>query len=433
MNLVAVGLNHRTAPVEVREKVSFPEAVIGEALEALLANYAVNEAAIISTCNRVELMAVVSEAEKGVWEVKRFISEYHGIPLETLDEHLYTHTAEDAVRHLFRVASGLDSLVMGEPQILGQIKDAYSFSVHNNAAGAVVNKLFHKAFSVAKRIRTETRIGASAVSISYAAVELAKKIFGVLANKSVMLIGAGEMAELAARHLKSAGVKEILITNRTYEKAVELARSFAGTSIMFGEFLHHLKHTDIVIASTASPTFIIKPEHLADVMKERKNSPMFFIDISVPRNIDPLVNTVQNAYVYDVDDLKGVVEANIKERTKEAEEAERIVDEEIGAFYRWVSSIDVLPTIVALQRRLEEIRKGELEKALGALPGITEKERSTLDALTKAIIKKILHQPLVLIKKESSSVRGDALIEAVRLLFDLELEKAAKKTPAEKN
>jgi glutamyl-tRNA reductase len=373
MNLIIVGLNHKTAPIEMREKLFFPPDKIGEALKRLLASYDVNEGVIISTCNRVEVIGVAYEIEKGTWEIKRFLSEYHGIPLEELDEYLYVHTAEDAVQHAFRVASSLDSMVMGEPQILGQVKDAYSRAVHNDTAGVIMNKLFHKTFSVAKRIRTETKIGSSAVSISFAAVELAKKIFGDLTGKSSMLIGAGEMAELAARHLLSSGVREIILTNRTYEKAVDMARDFNGTAIMFREFPHYLKNVDIVIASTAAPKFIIRPDEVHDLMKERKQRPMFFIDISVPRNIDPLVNTIDNAYVYDIDDLQGVVQANLKERTKEARKAEAIIEEEIGTFYRWIKSLDVVPTIIALKNCFEGIRKAELEKA--ASQGRTRKGR----------------------------------------------------------
>src|SRR3990170_849831 len=389
MNLVIVGLNHRTAPVDIREKLSFPVESIGEALKKLVTNYGVNEGVILSTCNRVEVSGIVPSIEKGVWEIKRFLSEYHNIPLEDLDEHLYAHTGEDAVRHIFRVSAGLDSMCLGEPQILGQVKDAYSYAVHNNTAGAVVNKLFHKTFSVAKRVRTETRIGASAVSISYVAVELARKIFGDLTGKSAMLIGAGEMAELAAKHL--------------------------------------LKDVDIVIASTGSPTFIIKPEHVIGVMKERRHRPMFFIDISVPRNIDPSVNNIDNAYVYDIDSLQGVVEANIKERSKEAEEAEAIVGSEIETFYRWVKSLDVVPTIIALQRTFEEVRKAELEKAVQMMPNLSEEDRKTLETMTQSIVKKLLHNPVKHLKKESNKVDGDFFIDASRKLFDLKIEEPVKK------
>ncbi len=419
MNLIIAGLNHKTAPVEVREKLTFPADSIGDSLKRLLRSYDVNEGVIISTCNRVEVLGVAGDIEKGVWELKRFLAESSGVPLEELDESLYVQTAEVAVQHVFRVASCLDSMIMGEPQILGQVKDAYSHAVHNDTAGVIMHKLFHKTFSVAKRIRTETNIGSSAVSISFAAVELARKILGELAGKSSMLIGAGEMAELAARHLLSGGVREIKIANRTYEKAVDMARDFNGTPVMFREIPHYLKDVDIVIASTASPSFIIKPDDIEVVMKERKHRPMFFIDISVPRNIDPLVNNIDNAYVYSIDDLQGVVEANFRERSKEAQRAEAIVAEEIGTFYRWVKSLDVVPTIIAIRDRFEAIRKSELEKCAAELGPLAEKDMATLDTMTRAIVKKILHGPITQLKKESDKVKGDLYIEALRGLFGL--------------
>ncbi|MEE9614507.1 MAG: glutamyl-tRNA reductase [Thermodesulfobacteriota bacterium] len=431
MNIVIVGLNHKTASIEIREKISFPEDSIGGPLKALVGPYGLNEAAIISTCNRVEVIGVARDIEKGVWEIKRFLSEHHSIPLEELDEALYAHSGEDAVRHMFRVAASLDSMVMGEPQILGQVKDAYSLAVHSDAAGTVINKLFHKAFSVAKRIRTETKIGSSAVSISFAAVELAKKIFGDLTGRGAMLVGAGEMAELAAKHLLNSGVRELMIANRTYERAVNMAREFNATAIMFREFPHYLKDVDIVIASTAAPKFIIRPDDVRDVLEERRQRPMFFMDISVPRNIDPLVNNVDNAYVYDIDDLQGVVAANMKERAREAEQAETIITEEIGSFYRWVKSLDVVPTIIALRRSFEEIRKSELDKALPRLEGASEKDREALDAMTRAIVNKILHNPVTHLKREANKVEGDRYIEVARKLFDLgdeEAEDEIKKT-----
>jgi len=422
MNLIIVGLSHKTAPVEIREKLSFPSQTIGEPLNRLCTSYGINEGVIISTCNRVEIFAVTQDIEKGLWQLKRFMSDYHNIPMEGLDEHLYTYTSEDAARHIFRVASGLDSMVLGEPQIFGQVKDAYGYALQHRTAGVIINKLFHKAFSVAKRIRTETKIGSSAVSISYAAVELAKKIFGTLEGKSVMLIGAGEMAELAAKHLLSNGVQEIIVANRTYERAIEMAKGFNGTPIMFREFPHYLKRVDIVIASTAAPKYIIRPEQIDEVIKERKNRSMFFIDISVPRNVDPLINNIDNIYLYNVDDLQGVVEANLKERAKEAKAAEVIIDEEIENFYKWVKSLDVVPTIVALKKKIEDIRKGEVEKALSGLNGLQEKDIQVIDAMTKAIVNKIVHDPVTHLKKEANKVEGDFYIEAARRLFDLNTE-----------
>ncbi|CAG1064623.1 glutamyl-tRNA reductase [uncultured bacterium] len=425
MNLVIVGLNHKTSPIEIREKLSFPAHSIGDPLKKLTNHYGLNEGVILSTCNRVEVLAITSELEKGTWQIKRFLSDYHSIPLEKLDEHLYVHQGEEAVKHLFRVAAGLDSMVLGEPQILGQVKDSYGYAVEHATAGIIVNKLYHKAFQVSKRVRTETKIGESAVSISFAAVELARKIFGELAGKTCMLVGAGEMAELAARHLQSNGVREIMVANRTYEKAVELVKCFCGTAIMFREFPHYLKNVDIVIASTASPNFIIKPDQIHEVMKERRHKPMFFIDISVPRNIDPLVNNIDNCYVYDVDDLQGVVVANLQERHKEAEDAERIILEEIEKFYRWIKSLDVVPTIIALRQECDSIRKAELARALPSLQNLTPKEQKVLEAMTAAIVNKILHHPVTHLKKEANKIEGDLYIDTIRKLFDLSIDEEA--------
>ena len=421
MNLVIVGLNHNSAPVEIREKLSFPAETIAEPLGKLLGHYGLNEAVILSTCNRVEVLAITDDMEKGVWEVKRFLSDVHSIPLEELDEHLYDYCGEEAVKHLFRVAAGLDSMVMGEPQILGQVKDAYGHAVEYDAAGVIVNKLYHKVFQVSKRIRTETKIGESAVSISFAAVELAKKIFGELKGKSVMLIGAGEMAELAAKHLMNSGIGDIFVANRTYERAVEMVRGFGGKAIMFREFPHYLKSVDIVIASTGAAAFIIKPGDVNEVMKARRYKPMFFIDISVPRNIDPRVNDIENAYVYDVDDLQGVVQSNLNERHKEAEQAEFIIDEEIETFYRWIKSLDVVPTIIALRQYCDSVRKAEIDKGLGLLGELSGKEAKALDAMTKAIVNKILHNPIVHLKKDASRIEGDRYIDTIRKLFNLDV------------
>lgn len=420
MNLVIIGLNHKSAPVEIREKLSFPAQEIAEPLKQLTNHYGMNEGVILSTCNRVEVVAITPDMEKGEWQVKRFLSDYHGIPLDSLDEHLYSYFGEEAVKHILRVAAGLDSMVMGEPQILGQVKDSYSYAVEHNTAGIIINKLYHKVFQVAKRIRTETRIGESAVSISFAAVELARKIFGDLSGKSVMLVGAGEMAELAAKHLLTNGIREILVANRTYEKAVELVKGFGGSAIAFDEFPRYLRSADIVIASTGATSFIISPDHITEAMRERKNNPMFFIDISVPRNIDPQVNDIDNAYVYDVDDLQGVVEANMAERVSEAEKAEEIIEEEIDKFYRWIRSLDVVPTIIALRRYCDEIRKVELDKAVCAMRELSKKEHKALDAMTSAIVNKILHNAIVHIKKDANKIEGDRYVDTIRKLFDLD-------------
>ncbi len=300
-----------------------------------------------------------------------FLAEYHEVQPEEIDANLYSYQGEEAIRHLFRVASSLDSMVLGEPQILGQIKTAYGYAAEFKTAGLILNRFLHKAFSVAKRVRTETAIASNAVSVSFAAVELARKIFDRLDNKGVMIIGAGEMCELAARHFVTNGVSKVLVTNRTFERAEKLAVEFNGKAVPFEYFVDHLAEVDIVMTSTGAPNFILGQRQMEEVLKRRKNRPMFLIDIAVPRDIDPKVNDLDNAYLYDVDDLQGVVQANLKERQKEASKAEAIVEQEIGQFHLWLGNLEVKPTIIALRRKLEEIRQQELDKTFGNLKDLT--------------------------------------------------------------
>ncbi len=327
-------------------------------------------------------------------QLKRFLAEYHGLDPETIESHLYDYQGEEAIRHVFRVASSLDSMVIGEPQILGQIKTAYGYATEFKTAGLILNRFLHKAFSVAKRVRTETEIASNAVSVSFAAVELARKIFGTLDDKTVLLIGAGEMCELAARHFINNGVSNVMVTNRTFARAEKLAEEFKGKPILFDNFPDHLLQVDIILSSTGAPNFILGQKKMEEVIRLRRNKPMFLIDIAVPRDIEPKVNDIDNVYLYDVDDLQGVVQANLKERQKEAKKAEGIVDEEIGQFHRWLGTLDVVPTIVSLRGRMEEIRRGELEKTFSNLKDLDKRERKAIEALTSAIINKVLHQPI---------------------------------------
>ncbi|RMG60661.1 MAG: glutamyl-tRNA reductase [Deltaproteobacteria bacterium] len=421
MKLVLVGLNHKTAPVEVREKFAFPESGMGLALAGVLERDSVKECAIVSTCNRVEIYAVVDDERKGVEEIKQFFAEYHGASLEDVDGYLYSYRGSEAIRHLFRVASSLDSMVLGEPQILGQVKDAYEYSLKFRSSGPNLKKLFPRAFQVAKRVRTETKVASSAVSVSYAAVELAKKIFSTLEDKTVMLIGAGEMSELAARHLLNAGAGKILVTNRTFERAVKLANEFEGTPIRFEEFISHLKYADIVISSTGAPRVIIERGDVERVIQERRNRPMFFIDMAVPRDIDPYANEIDNVYVYDIDDLQSVVEENIGERQKEARKAEEIVLEEVEKFqkyYREVSEIG--PVIARLRGTFEEIRQAEVQKALSHLKGGDEKVVKVLEGLSRALMNKFLHAPTTALKRGGDDEHEYSLSEAVKKIFNLE-------------
>ncbi len=419
MNIIVVGLSHKTAPVEIRERVAFPPTAMEKPLREMTALPAISEGVIVSTCNRVELYATSRDAEAGLMQLRRFLATFHDLAPEELENHIYDFQGEEAIQHVFRVASSLDSMVIGEPQILGQIKTAYGYATEFKTAGLILNRFLHKAFSVAKRVRTETSIASNAVSVSFAAVELARKIFGTIDNKTVMLIGAGEMCELAARHFLNNGVASVMVTNRTFERAEKLAGEFKGKAVPFDDFPTHLAQVDIILTSTGAPNYILGHKKVEEVIRQRKNKPMFFIDIAVPRDIDPKVNDIPNVYLYDVDDLQGVVQANLKERQKEARKAEGIIEQEIGQFFKWLGSLDVVPTIVSLRKKMEEIRRIELEKTFANLKDLGNKERKSIEALTSAIINKVLHQPTAVLKQAQNDGSADGYVDAVRALFDL--------------
>ncbi|MCL2102660.1 MAG: glutamyl-tRNA reductase [Syntrophorhabdaceae bacterium] len=417
--ITIIGMNHKTAPVEIRERMAFPENAIGRALMDLAALPDVSECVILSTCNRVELCVRTEKGREETGLVRRFFSSFHGIPLEKILPHLYIFHGEEAARHLFQVSGSLDSMILGEPQILGQVKEAYLRAVEHKTVGSALNKLFTKAFFVAKRIRTETRVANSAVSVSYAAVELAKKILGSLRDKTVMLIGAGDMGKLAARSLLSAGVSRLFVTNRTFERAKRLASDFGGTPFRFEELRAHLEYADTVLSSTGSPGFILSRSDIAEVIRRRKNRPMFFIDVAVPRDIDPDANQVENVYVYDIDDLNNVIETNIEEREKEREKAEEIVGAEVALFSRWMDSRKVIPTIISLRRKFDDIREAEIRKTLSSLGPVDVRTRKAMESLALAIINKALHSPISTLKRDEGG-RGQAeRIAAARELFEL--------------
>jgi len=425
MKIIVVGLNHKTADVELREKLAFNGPKLEEGLQRLKHIPGIRETAIISTCNRVEIYLHVQDVQQAYAAIKDFLVEFFEIRRESLDTALYLHEDMTAVKHIFRVASSLDSMVVGEPQILGQLKDAFDFALEKKTTGVLLNRLLKKSISVAKRVRTETRIAENAVSISFAAVELAKKIFTDLAGKSFMLLGAGDMAELAAKHMMNNGVQDIIVANRTYERGCELSREFNGRAIRFEEFPAELVHTDIVICSTGATTFVLRKEHMQKVMKERKQKPVFIIDISVPRNVDPGINDMENVYLYDVDDLQGVVETNISEREKEASKAEAIVEDEIETFKKWLMTLDSVPTVVALRDRAEAIRKDELERFFNRFPSMGEKERKAVEGLAGSIINKLIHAPTVALKNDAED--KDVLIALIKRLYDLNGEDDEKK------
>jgi len=417
--ILIVGVNHRSAPVEVREKVAINNGALDASLQRLLAVASIEEGVILSTCNRVEVIAASTDGDHAVEALTDFLAIDEHVPRDHLAQHLSVYRGREAVRHLFRVAASLDSMVVGEPQILGQLKHLYNRAATVGTAGTVLHRCFHKAFSVAKRVRTETGVASKAVSVSSAAVELASKIFDRLEDKTAMLIGAGTMSELAARHLMAHGVHNILVTNRTFDRAIELARDFRGTPVPFEEFRSYLHMADVIIGSTGADGHLLTPAVIQEVLRQRKFRPVFLIDMSVPRNFDPRINDIDNVYLYDIDDLGGVASENLDERTREAEKAETIVEEEIDTFWRWVTSLEAVPTIVALRDKIESIRKAELDKTLASFPALTTEQRLALDAMTSAIVNKILHAPITHLKQQDR--HDEALyLAAARKLFDIE-------------
>ena len=425
MKTVVIGLNHKTADVDLREKLAFNGPKLEEGIRQIRALPEIRETIIISTCNRVEIYLTVKDVGKAFEAVKDFFVRFFEIRKESLDNALYLYDGIQAVRHIFRVSSSLDSMVVGEPQILGQLKDAFEFALERKTTGVLLNRLLKKAISVAKRIRTETKIAENAVSISFAAVELARKIFDDLPEKSFMLLGAGEMAELAAKHMMNNGVKNIVIANRTYETGCNLAKEFNGRAIKFDAYLDELAHMDILICSTGAQKYVLMKDQMQKVMKERKNRPVFLIDISVPRNIDPEINDLDNVYLYDVDDLKGVVDTNILERQKEAKKAEEIIEEEIETFKKWLSSLDSVPVVIALREKAEAIKKEEVEKLLNRLPEIGEKEKKAIEGLASSIINKLIHAPTVALREDSED--RDIMIATIKRLYGLNGEDNDKK------
>ncbi len=417
-DIFLVGLNHRTAGVDVRERFALVNCCDPEHW-ALPCTGAVSESVILSTCNRVELLAAGTGDVPG--QMLECWAGARGARVEELAPYVYVHKNLEAVRHLFSVASSLDSMVLGEPQILGQLKTAYRKAVQSHATGVILNRLLHKAFSVAKRVRTETAVASSAVSISYAAVELAKRIFGDMHGHKALLVGAGEMAELAAMHLLQAGIDEILVANRTLVRGQELARQFQGRAVPLDSMAVHLTSVDIIITSTGSQEPIIRARDIRAVLKARKNRPMFFIDIAVPRDIDPDVNGLDNVYLYDIDDLKEVVEENLASRRDEAAKAAEIVNEEVLAFSHWLSSLDVQPTIVALIERSERMAQEELAKTLKRLGPVDEETREALEALVGSLVRKMNHDPIMSLKNGGMAQEGNGQrISLTRRVFGLD-------------
>ena len=413
MKLLLTGISHKTAPVEIRERLALPEDQLAGALRKLKQQEGIAEAVILSTCNRVEITVSADDDADPRAAMEALFANAPGA-------NLYRLEGRDAIQHLFRVASSLESMIVGEPQILGQMKTAFNISKSEGALNGLLENVLTRAFGVAKRVRSETGIGQMAVSVSYAAVELARKIFGSLAGHTVMIAGSGKMSELAARHLRRSGASHIFVTNRTHQRAVELAELFQGTAVEYSRFLSMLPEVDILIASSGAPHYILVKEDVQRVIAVRKNKPMFLIDIAVPRNIEPAVNKIDNVFLYDIDDLQGVVNANLRERMKEAESAEAIVAQEVERMVGRLRVQEIAPTIVSLQEQLEEIRAGEVARMTRKLGALTLEQREAIDALTRSIVNKIAHGPISELRKQASQPEGVHIIETIRKVFHLQ-------------
>ncbi len=420
MKLLTTGVSHKTAPVEIRERLAFREESLTAALADLKARPGVSEAFILSTCNRVEIMVTTEDTAEPSAIVDAFLAGHKNADIDRLVPHLYRHEGRDAVHHLFRVAASLDSMVVGEPQILGQLKAAYNAAKACGSVCGWMDGLLTRAFSVAKRVRTETGIGQMAVSVSFAAVELARKIFGSLNQRTVMIAGAGKMSELAARHLRRCGASHVFVTNRTYEKAVELAALFQGTPVEYSRFLGMLPEVDILITSSGAPHYILHKEEMHKVIGARRNKPMFLIDIAVPRNIDPAVNDLDNVFLYDIDDLQEVVNANLRERMKEADHAEALVKEEVERMMARLKVAEVAPMIVGLQEQLEQIRAGELEKVRRKFGPFTREQEQAMEALTRGIVNKIAHGPISELRHHAGRPDGIHVVAAIKKAFQIQ-------------
>jgi len=428
MNLIVIGVNHQTAPLEVREQFAISEAHLPEAVKTLVSQPGIEEALIVSTCNRVELVARASEANT---DLTGFLHKLYGFDPQPYRKYLYEYRERDAMRHIFRVASSLDSMVVGEPQILGQVKEAYATARAVGAVTSQLDALYSRAFAVAKRVRTETAIATSAVSIASVAVELAKKIFGNLGGKSIYLVGAGKMCELAARHLLAHGATKIYVGNRTYERAAALAKKFDGEPISFDHLYDTVDRADIVITSTGASHNIFRKQHGEKFLSRRKNRPMFFIDIAVPRDVDPEMNKLDGIFVYDIDDLQQVVASHISDRRAEADRAEAIVQLEVDKFQARLQTLDVVPTIVSLQEHLETVRQAEIDRVRGRLGSLTPEQEMAVEALSRGIINKIMHTPITTLKSAArESSESTTIVDLVRKLFNL---RDARKSNAEEN
>lgn len=420
MHIVMIGLNYKTAPVEIREQLTFNETELGDAVKKLQTKKSILESVILSTCNRTEIYAVVDQLHTGRYYIKEFLSEWFGMEQANFAPFLNYYEEENAIEHLFSVSCGLDSMVLGETQILGQVRTAFLLAQQNETTGTIFNHLFKQALTVAKRAHSETEIGANAVSVSYAAVELAKKIFGSLDNKHVVILGAGKMGELAAQNLQGSGVKKVTVLNRTYEKALDLASRFNGQAKTMADLQSSLVDADILISSTGANEIVIGKDIMSQVEKMRKGKPLFMVDIAVPRDLDPQIAELENIFLYDIDDLEGIVEANLQERKKAAEKILLMVEKEIVEFKQWLSMLGVIPVISALREKALAIQAETMESIERKIPHLSEHDRKVLNKHTKSIINQLLKDPILQAKEMAARQDADQALEFFKKIFNIE-------------
>ncbi|HQA07466.1 MAG TPA: glutamyl-tRNA reductase [Syntrophomonadaceae bacterium] len=421
MYVLVAGVNHKTAPVEIREKFSISGPALQEAYASLNSCSGVEGSIILHTCNRTEVYATTRNIDEGAKDLEGFLRQFSGLGYHELKKYLYQPNCHDAILHLFRVAAGLDSMILGENQILGQVKDAYLQAIELGSSDGVLNALFQKAIYVGKRVRTETGLDKYPISISAAAVELARRCLGSLENKTVMVIGAGEMSELTTRYLMQNGVKSVIVSNRSYDKALLLAESLQGRAIRLTDLPDVLPQADIVISCTAAAHYVMHDHNCGESLRKRQGRPIILIDIAVPRDIDPALGDIPGVYLYDIDDLQGVVDANYMERQRASKEAEKIIAEELDKFNQWLTSLYAVPVIAALKSQAEAIKHQELQKALNRMGPLSDHQQKVLSSMANSIVNRLLHNPVITLKEMAASNQGHLYAEVVKKLFDLQV------------
>ncbi|MEN6389772.1 MAG: glutamyl-tRNA reductase [Syntrophomonas sp.] len=422
MYILLAGLSHRTAPVEVRERFAFCGIDLDRAYERLKKEASLEGAVIVNTCNRTEVYATARDIEQGMEALFAFLQEFSGMDKAELQEYFYRPTCYDAIMHLFRVTSGLDSMIVGEAQIIGQVKDAYQRAVECQASDSVLNTLFQRAIHVGKKVRTDTNLDCHPVSVSNAAIELAGQVLGDLGNKSVLVVGAGEMSEMTTRYLVTQGVSSVIVSNRSYDRALEMAEQFGGRAVRFDRLPDELLNADIVISCTAASHYVMHCDNCREVLAARMGKRIIMIDIAVPRDIDPELQNIDGVYVYDIDDLQNVMDHSLLERQKAIQEAEKIIADELVKFNEWLGSLYVVPVITALKTRAEIIKQNELRRALNRMGKLSEREKNIMSTMAHAIVNQILHDPIVNLKEMAVSQQGHLYAEVVKKLFDLSSE-----------